>query len=203
MEPSVRPSAIWPKALPGSARASLAKGERPVEPDVHLIVAASIGCRWIAWEPAPHLGRKPAESIATRQRAAATQGSAVILGQANTGATAATGLDTATGPSVTVAEPSSGSGVAGSGSGTDVGVSGSGGSSDGIGVIGVGGPTNGAGVAGFGSAAGDGVPGTASAGSGCTAWPQPLEGSGLLAENTSGGTALKATGPAAPSPPAR
>jgi len=55
---------------------------------------------------------------------------------------------------------------------------------------------NGIGVSGAGGGTGDGVLGQAGAGSGVHGKATAAAGVGVLAENTAGGTALKATGPA-------
>src|SRR5215472_14616978 len=81
---------------------------------------------------------------------------------------------------------SGGEGVVGLGAGTGPGLLGTGGASNGTGVQGFGGSANGAGVEGFGSGSGNGVHGTATASGGV----------GVLAENTAGGAALQANGPA-------
>jgi hypothetical protein len=198
------------------------------------------------------LGVIAAEALAAAPPAQATQGSAVLLGQNNNGATAATGLFATSGESAVLADPGNGTGVSGSGAsngpgitgngggfgsgvigsggpdnafgvegfgtGTAPGVFGSGGASNGPGVFGTGkgsgagvggngGPNNGPGILGFGGGnsgdgvqgfsvggSGSGVLGSASGGSGLHGKANAARGVGVLAENTAGGTALKASG---------
>lgn len=118
------------------------------------------------------------------------------------------GFGTGTGAGVAGTGGASGIGVAGTGgasggtgvvgTGTDVfaGVFGIGGASNGVGVSGLGGGGSGIGVAGAGTGTGDGVLGKASTGNGAHGTATAAGGVGVLAENTAGGIALKATGPA-------
>src|SRR5712691_6341306 len=98
------------------------------------------------------------EALAGATPAQATQGSAVLLGQANTGATAGTGLFDTGSESAMLADPATGIGVAGQGGGNGPGVQGVGAGS-GSGVVGGGGASGGTGVTGFGSGSGTGVVG--------------------------------------------
>jgi hypothetical protein len=66
----------------------------------------------------------------------------------------------------------------------------------GIGMLAEGGTGNGIGVSGLGRGSGDGVLGTAVAGSGVHGRATVAAGVGVRAENTAGGAALQATGPA-------
>jgi hypothetical protein len=100
------------------------------------------------------------EALASATPAQATQGSAVLLGQDNTGATARTGLFTTGTESAVLANPVSHIGVQGTGSGSGSGVLGEGGS-DGDGVTGFGGVGGGRGVVGNGAGIGAGVVGNA------------------------------------------
>jgi hypothetical protein len=91
--------------------------------------------------------------------------------------------------------PTGGPGVSGSGgAGTASGVVGLGGPGGGTGVEGEGGQPNGTGVQGGAQGTGDGVLGIASGGNGVHGQATTAEGVGVLAENTAGGTALRATG---------
>src|SRR5712691_11914633 len=113
------------------------------------------------------------EALAGATPAQATQGSAVLLGQANTGATAGTGLFDTGSESAMLADPATGIGVAGQGGGNGPGVQGVGagsgsgvvgkGDSDGWGVVGNRGGGDARGVEGFGSGAGSGVVGNGGA----------------------------------------
>jgi len=120
------------------------------------------------------LGVVTAETLGNATPAQATQGSAVVLGQDNTGATAGTGFFDTGGESAVLANPAThigvfgqasgnGIGVEGSGAGSGSGVAGSGGGSGGAGVAGTGGP-NGTGVIGNGDGFGSGVVGNAGGG---------------------------------------
>ena len=111
-----------------------------------------------------------AETLASSTPAQATQGSAVLLGQDNTGATARTGVFDTGSESAVLADPvthvgvagtggGNGSGVQGMGAGSGSGVQGTGGANAGAGVTGFG-----AGVAGSGGSGGDGVVGTVTSG---------------------------------------
>ena len=100
-----------------------------------------------------------AETLASSTPAQATQGSAVLLGQDNTGATARTGLFDTGSESAVLADPVTHVGVAGTGGGNGSGVQGMGAGS-GSGVQGTGGANAGAGVTGFGAGGGPGVSGT-------------------------------------------
>jgi len=100
------------------------------------------------------------EALASATPAKATQGSAVLLGQDNTGATASTGLFTTGSESAILANPVTHVGVQGTGSGSKSGVLGVGGSSEGAGVTGFGG-NDGSGVVGNGAGLGAGVVGNA------------------------------------------
>jgi hypothetical protein len=184
------------------------------------------------------LGVIAAQTISRAAPAEATQGSAVIEGQDNTGATARTLVSATTGETALLADPGTGVGVAGVGTGGFSGVSGTGGpggpnpgqgggagvegfgsakngpgvvgtgaSTGGFGVIGVGtggfsgvdgrgGSSNGPGVTGEGGGSGDGVVGSATTGNGVHGTASAAAGVGVLAANTAGGIALKATGPA-------
>jgi hypothetical protein len=156
------------------------------------------------------LGAVAAETLGSAAPAQATQGSAVLLGQNNTGATAGTGLFDTGGESAVLADPGTGigvvgrgggngSGVEGHGAGSGTGVFGAGGASNGIGVTGVGAGTSGLGVLGdAGSASGTGVFGNGGSGGGAGVRGESAAAGrvGVLAENTAGGTALMATGPA-------
>jgi len=102
------------------------------------------------------LGVVTAETLASGAPAQATQGSAVLLGQDNTGATARTGLFDTGGESAVLADPGTHIGVAGKGGGNGPGVQGTGAGS-GSGVVGTGGASGGAGVTGFGVGNGTGV----------------------------------------------
>src|SRR5260370_11075660 len=97
------------------------------------------------------LGVITAETLASATPAQATQGSAVLLGQDNTGATARTGLFDTGGESAVLADPGTHIGVAGTGGGNSAGVQGVGAGS-GSGVTGGGGPSGGAGVTRLGGA---------------------------------------------------
>jgi len=121
--------------------------------------AASHSRRGLLTGAAGALGVLAAESIATAQPAAAPV--PVLLGQPNNGATALTSITTTTGESAVLANPSSGRGVEGLGTGRSPGVFGAGGISNGIGVDGSGGG-NGAGVRGTGGGNGPGVKGSGS-----------------------------------------
>jgi hypothetical protein len=100
-----------------------------------------------------------AETLASTTPAQATQGSAVLLGQDNTGATARTGLFDTGNESAVLADPVTHIGVAGTGGANGSGVQGIGAGS-GSGVFGSGGASAGAGVTGFGAGGGRGVSGT-------------------------------------------
>jgi len=100
-----------------------------------------------------------AETLASTTPAQATQGSAVLLGQDNTGATARTGLFDTGSESAVLADPVTHIGVAGTGGANGSGVQGIGAGS-GSGVLGSGGASAGAGVTGFGADGGPGVSGT-------------------------------------------
>src|SRR5215471_8970445 len=100
-----------------------------------------------------------AETLASTTPAQATQGSAVLLGQDNTGATARTGLFDTGSESAVLADPVTHIGVAGTGGANGSGVQGIGAGS-GSGVLGSGGASAGAGVTGFGAGGGPGVSGT-------------------------------------------
>jgi len=113
------------------------------------------------------LGALAAESVVTAQPAqAALTNSPVLLNQDNS-ATAATGIGTTNGMSVTLADPAGfgvvgngggngGIGVAGFAAGNNEGVQGMG-SGTGAGVFGTGGGSDGTGVSGTGGGNGDGV----------------------------------------------
>jgi len=130
-----------------------------------------------------------AQAVLSAGPAQAAQGSPVLLGTDNTGATAGTGLANTSGESAVLADPgnlvgvagtsSLGTGVRGSGVfgvqglgvGAGTGVQGNGGPDNGFGVVGkgagggsgvdgIGGATNGAGVSGGGGGAGYGVCGS-------------------------------------------
>jgi hypothetical protein len=99
--------------------------------------------------------------------------------------------------------PDNGTGVHGSGSGTAAGVRGDGftgvvgfGSSDGNGVEGTGGVINGIGVWGMGQGTGAGILGTGFHGPAVHGRADFADAVGVLAENSAGGVAFKATGPA-------
>jgi len=120
------------------------------------------------------LGVVTAETLGHAAPAQATQGSAVLLGQDNTGATARTGIFDTGGESAVLADPAThagvigqasgnGHGVQGSGAGSGSGVAGSGGGGGGAGVTGTGG-ANGTGVIGNGDGFGSGVVGNAGGG---------------------------------------
>lgn len=196
------------------------------------------------------LGVITTETLTSATPAQAAQGSAVLLGQDNTAATARTGLFTAGGESALLADPSTligvagnggnggtgvgvqgtgiigvrgqgngagngvvgnggpnnGFGVVGAGNGGGAGVAGQGGANNGVGVggtgggsgsgvAGEGGASNGIGVFGLGRGVGDGVQGESSLGNGVHGISLAAGGVGVLAENSAGGTALKATGP--------
>jgi hypothetical protein len=100
-----------------------------------------------------------AETLASTTPAQAAQGSAVLLGQDNTGATARTGLFDTGSESAVLADPVTHIGVAGTGGANGSGVQGIGAGS-GSGVFGSGGASAGAGVTGFGAGGGPGVSGT-------------------------------------------
>jgi len=196
------------------------------------------------------LGVVTAETLGHAAPAQATQGSAVLLGLDNTGATARTALFDTGAESAVLADPAThigvagtgggnGSGVQGTGAGSGSGVVGAGGASGGAGVTGFGvgngtgvigngdgfgsgvvgnsGAGNAHGVEGFGSGTGSGVVGRGGAGSGAGVVGSGLgngsgvvgigvgsgggvegiagpQGVGVLAQNTAGGAALKATG---------
>jgi hypothetical protein len=115
-------------------------------------------------------------ALAGATPARADQGSAVLLGQDNTGATAPTGLFTTGSESAVLANPFTRIGVQGTGSESATGVQGTGG------------PTNGNGVTGFGAGGGSGVVGTGGpdAGSGVSGFGAPgsfsahgVEGTGV------------------------
>ena len=101
------------------------------------------------------LGVVTAETLASGAPAQATQGSPVLLGQENTGATARTALFDTGGESAVLADPVTNIGVAGQGGGNGPGVQGTGAGS-GSGVVGSG-AGGGAGVTGFGGGNGTGV----------------------------------------------
>jgi len=120
------------------------------------------------------LGVVTGETLSGGAPAQATQGSAVVLGQDNTGATAGTGISDTSGDLAVLANPAThvgvfgqasgnGSGVNGAGAGSGSGVLGSGGDSGGAGVTGFGGG-NGTGVIGNGDGSGSGVVGNSGAG---------------------------------------
>jgi hypothetical protein len=100
-----------------------------------------------------------AETLASTTPAQATQGSAVLLGQDNTGAMARTGLFDTGSESAVLADPVTHIGVAGTGGANGSGVRGIDAGS-GSGVFGSGGTSAGAGVTGFGAGGGPGVSGT-------------------------------------------
>lgn len=114
-----------------------------------------------------------------------TGSGAGVVGNGETGSTAAHGVEGfgVGGGSGVVGNggTSGGSGVVGSGRGNGVGVTG----------IGAG---PGAGVSGIGGPGGDGVTGEATKGRGVHGTASAAQGIGVLAENTGGGTALKANG---------
>jgi hypothetical protein len=154
-----------------------------------------------------------AETLGGAAPAQATQGQNVILGTDNTGATGRTGFFTTTGEEALLANPATGQGVVAQGTGIGAGVTGTGGP-NGIGVVGNGGSTSGSGVVGVGtgglagvlgqaggnsgSGSGDGVFGVGggSGGNGVRGTATAAGGVGVLAENTNGGPAFQATGPA-------
>jgi hypothetical protein len=105
------------------------------------------------------------------------------------GSGSATGVVASGGPDNSV-------GVEGVGTGSGTGVAGFGGSNSGAGMMGEGGPPNGTGVQGTGLGAGDGVLGVASGGNGVHGKATTAAGVGVRADNTAGGAALQATGPA-------
>jgi hypothetical protein len=122
-----------------------------------------------------------------------------VLGENAGGGTGVTGIGGGTGASV-VGTGGSGPGGAGvignggTGGGDDVIGNGSG---SGAGIAGSGGPNNGAGVVGSGPGTADGVRGTATSGNGVPGQATSAAGVGVLAENTTGGTALRVSGQAA------
>jgi len=87
-------------------------------------------------------------------------------------------------------------GVIGNGGPSGDGVIGNGGGSA-AGIAGTGGPDNGPGVVGGGAGTGDGVRGTTTSGSGVHGLATTAGGTGVLAENTTDGTALAVSGKAA------
>jgi hypothetical protein len=91
----------------------------------------------LAGAAAAAVGMVAAEALGTAP-AQAAQGQAVLLGTGNTGATAGTTLATTTGESAVLADPGTGRGVIGFGASSGAGVTGIGGPSNGIGVVGVG-----------------------------------------------------------------
>src|SRR5215831_5248573 len=95
-------------------------------------------------EAAAVAGVIAAETLASTTPAQATQGSAVLLGQDNTGATARTGLFDTGSESAVLADPVTHIGVAGTGGGS------------GSGVVGTEGASGGAGVTNFGAGGGPG-----------------------------------------------
>ena len=113
-----------------------------------------------------------AQALLSAAPAQATQGSPVLLGQDNTGATAATGLVNTSGQSAVLADPGNNVAVAGD-SGLGTGVQGTGifgvhglGLGGGTGVQGTGGPNDGFGVVGQGAGGGSGVAGAGGANNG-------------------------------------
>jgi hypothetical protein len=137
------------------------------------------------------------EALANATPAQATQGSAVLLGQDNTGATARTGLFTTGSESAVLANPVSHIGVQGTGSGSASGVVGEGGP-DGDGVTGFGGAGDGRGVVGNGVGIGAGVVGNADLGSTAAHGVEGFGvggGSGVVGTGgTNGGTGVVGTG---------
>ena len=120
------------------------------------------------------LGVVTGETLSSGAPAQATQGSAVLLGQDNTGATAGTEISETGGALAVLADPANhigvlgqasgnGTGVNGAGAGSGSGVLGSGGASGGVGVIGLGGGDS-TGVIGNGDGSGSGVVGNSGAG---------------------------------------
>jgi hypothetical protein len=158
------------------------------------------------------LGVIAADALAAAP-ARAAQGSAVLEGQDNTGATSRTAVFTTMNNEIGIlADPgTSGKGSLGVlGIAQDVGVQGEGVGRFGTGVFGVGGPsggagvvgsggTDGAGVAGVGDGSGTGVTGIGgpSGGTGVSGNAISATGNGVLAENTGGGAALRVIGHAA------
>jgi hypothetical protein len=102
------------------------------------------------------LGVVTVETLANAGPAHAAQGSAVILGQDNTGATASTGVFDTGGESAVLADPATHTGVAGTGGGNGPGVRGQG-AGFGSGVLGFGGANDGTGVTGTADGNGTGV----------------------------------------------
>lgn len=102
------------------------------------------------------LGVVTVETLANAGPAHAAQGSAVILGQDNMGATASTGVFDTGGESAVLADPATHTGVAGTGGGNGPGVRGQG-AGFGSGVLGFGGANDGTGVTGTADGNGTGV----------------------------------------------
>jgi len=159
------------------------------------------------------LGVIAAETLAAAP-ARAAQGSAVLEGRDNTGATSRTAVFTTMNNEIGIlADPGTSGkgslgvlgiaqdvGVRGEGVGTfGAGVFGIGGPSGGVGVAGNGGTGDGTGVVGVGDGSGTGVAGVGgpSGGTGLSGHALSATGNGVLAENTAGGTALRVIGHAA------
>lgn len=156
------------------------------------------------------LGAVAAETLGGAAPAQATQGSAVIEGQDNTGATSRTGVFTPGNNEFGIlADPNSSGkgslGVYGHGQTAGVfgdaglggaGVVGTGGPESGSGVQGIGGGNTGTGVIGVGGGTGPGVYGTSDGGGPGVVGFSGAAPPGVVAQNTGGGPALQVAGPA-------